>query len=233
MHGSSETKNTLYYIESQHSTSMIFLSFVFDRFLFPNHRRMDKIDNALKWTIRIAMCVLFLTLPDLYEFTLADEDPGTDFFNACSGGNTDLVTKSLEDHPNWIRAHTENGETCLHLTGIYGHSSVTKVLLTKGADPNVRSTYEKGLRMHPLSWNVYGGHLDNIQLLLEHGADINLDFDSMKGDGLIVTSLDVLVELLKNENGDERFVAIEKVFRKHGAKTIDQLRNDNEGTEEL
>jgi hypothetical protein len=219
-----ETNNTI-----QYNTIMIILSFVFDRFLFPNHRRMDKIDRTLQWTIRIALCVLFLMLPDLCKFAaLADETPGTTFFDACSGGDTNRVTTSLEEHPNWINAYTENGETCLHLTGIYGQSSVTKVLLKKGADPNIRSTFDNGLRMHPLSWNVYGGHLDNIQLLLEAGADVNLDFDSMKGDGMVVTSLDVLLELLKNERGDERFVAIERVLQTYGAKTMAQLHTINE-----
>jgi len=183
--------------------------------------------------IRTALFVLLFTLPDLHEYALAETLPGIDFFNACSGGDVDQVAKSLEEHPTWINAFTENGETCLHLTGIYGHSAVTKLLLKKGADPNIRSTYEMGLRMHPLSWNVYGGHLDNIELLLEFGADINLDFDSMKGDGVAVTSLDVLLELLKNEKGDGRFVAIEKVFKKYGAKTMDQLKNQQEGKEEL
>jgi len=206
---------------------------------------MDRIDRALQWTIKIGLVVLFLTLPDLYEFTMADDtatasssstSPGVDFFNACSGGNFDVLAKALEENPDWIHGHTENGETCLHLTGIYGHSDVTVMLLQKGADPNVRSTYEKGLRMHPLSWNVYGGHLMNIKVLLDHGADVNLDFDSMKGDGVVVTSLDVLLELLKNERGDDRFVNIEKVFQKYGAKTMDQLRKEKEqqqGIEEL
>mmetsp|Transcript_2658 Transcript_2658/g.5753 ORF Transcript_2658/g.5753 Transcript_2658/m.5753 type:complete len:220 (-) Transcript_2658:186-845(-) len=219
---------------------MIMLSFILDQYLFPSNRRVDRIDHALRWTIWVASAVLFLTLPDLYEFAMADDasasasassSPGQDFFHACSGGDVDLVAKSLTEHPHWMTARTAHGETCLHLTGIYGKAGVTALLLQRGADPNVRSTYEKGLRMHPLSWNVYGGHLENIELLLEHGADIDLDFDSMKEDGVSVTSLDVLLELLVNEPGDERFVGIEKVFRKHGAKTMEQTLPGN--TEEL
>ena len=209
---------------------MILLSFAFDRFLFPHHRRMDKIDHALRWSIQIASLILFLTLSDLYTLVAAQEEAGVDFFNACSGGDTSLVTKSLKEHPDWANAYTQNGETCLHLTGIYGHSEVTKILLNKGADPNIRSTYEKGLRMHPLSWNVYGGHLGNIELLLEAGADINLDFDSMGAVTTPVTSLDVIQELLQREEGDERFVAIEKVFSKYGAKTMEEVLK---GKEEL
>lgn len=215
---------------------MIILSFILDQYLFPSNRRVDRIDHALRWTIWVALAVLFLTLPDSYEFTVADDtstssstsSPGQDFFHACSGGDVDLVAKSLTEHPDWMAARTAHGETCLHLTGIYGKAGVTALLLQRGADPNVRSTYEKGLRMHPLSWNVYGGHLENIELLLEHGADVDLDFDSMKEEGVSVTSLDVLLELLINEPGDERFAGIETVFRKHGAKTMEQMLQGNE-----
>jgi ankyrin repeat protein len=189
---------------------------------------LSKVDHALRFTIRLFLFVLFLTLPDLYEFALAEETPGIDFFNACSGGDVDQITKALEEHPSWANAYTENGETCLHLTGIFGHSAVTKILLNKGADPNIRSTFEKGLRMHPLSWNVYGGHLANIELLLDAGADVNLDFDSMVSEGKAVTSLDVLLQLLKNEKGDERFAPIEKVLRKHGAKTMNEVLEEAE-----
>jgi Ankyrin repeats (3 copies) len=149
----------------------------------------------------------------------------TDFFFACSGGKLDVVKSSVKQNPSWVHERTENGETCLHLTGIYGHSDVTKFLLSEGhADPNIRSTYEQGLRMHPLSWNVFGGHYDNIQLLLEYGADVNLDFDSMDGSGAKVTALDVIIALTKNEQGDDRFTRIETLLRSHGAKTMSELR---------
>lgn len=124
---------------------------------------------------------------------------------------------------DWVNARTDNGETCLHLTGIYGATQVTELLLQKGADPNVRSTYEGGLRMHPLSWNVYGGHIDNIDLLLKHGADVNLDFDGM-GEAGAVTALDVALQLVQNEKGDDRFTKLEKILRKHGAKTTEELK---------
>mmetsp|Transcript_4972 Transcript_4972/g.12769 ORF Transcript_4972/g.12769 Transcript_4972/m.12769 type:complete len:214 (-) Transcript_4972:724-1365(-) len=212
---------------------MIILSIVLDQFLFRKNHPMDRIDHILRWTIRMAFVVLFLTLPDLCEYVVAEEDPGVDFFNACSSGDSDFITKALEGHQEWVNAYTTNGESCLHLTGIFGHADVTKILLEKGADPNIRSTYEKGLRMHPLSWNVYGGHLNNIKLLLEHGADINLDFDSMKGNNAIVTSLDVLLELVKNEAGDERFIAIKKIFEQHEAKTMKQIQKEQERKEDL
>jgi hypothetical protein len=81
----------------------------------------------------------------------------------------------------------------------------------------------QGLRMHPLSWNIYGGHVDNAALLLEYGADVNADFDSMKKEDGAVTSLDIVLQLQDNEQGDERFVQLEKVLRRYGAKTMAEL----------
>lgn len=132
--------------------------------------------------------------------------------------------------PAWINAQTDNGESCLHLTGIYGYSEVTEYLLVKGADPNIRSTYEQGLRMHPLSWNIYGGHVANVAVLLRYGVDVNLDFDSM-GEKEPVTALDVALQLTQNEEGDERFVQLEELLRKHGGKTTEELRGEKEKQE--
>jgi ankyrin repeat protein len=126
-----------------------------------------------------------------------------------------------------LNARTDNGEACLHLTGIYGHSEVTRLLLQKGADPNIRSTYEAGLRMHPLSWNLYGGHAENIELLLKYGADVNLDFDGMGNPVVAVTPLDVTLQLVQNEEGDERFTKIEQVLRLHGGKTMAELKGQH------
>mmetsp|Transcript_14662 Transcript_14662/g.25405 ORF Transcript_14662/g.25405 Transcript_14662/m.25405 type:complete len:233 (-) Transcript_14662:213-911(-) len=232
---------------------MIFLllALFYKHFLFPKvSKKLDRIDHALLWTIKTALVVLFFTLPDLYSVMASSSSssssplsqqqqhdnanhPGQEFFFDCSGGNVDGVRKALEEHPQWVNARTENGETPLHLTGIYGHSEITKLLLQKGADPNARSTFEQGLRMHPLSWNIYGGHVENIQLLLEFGANVNLDFDSMKHTNDPVTALDVLLELQQNEAGDERFVNIEKVLREYGAKTMKEVMNDKEEKEEL
>jgi ankyrin repeat protein len=77
--------------------------------------------------------------------------------------------------------------------------------------------------MHPLSWNVYGGHVDNVQVLLENGASTNLDFDSMDNRGP-VTSLDVAVQLVENEERDERFEKIVSLLRQHGGKTMKELK---------
>lgn len=79
--------------------------------------------------------------------------------------------------------------------------------------------------MHPLSWNVYGGHIDNVRLLLENGADANLDFDSMTEDKIPVTAMDIALELQKVEEGDDRFAKLDELLRKYGAMTVKELED--------
>lgn len=201
--------------------------------IVPARSKMDRIDHMMLGIIQISLIILFVTLP---EVVLSQEEYGPaspDFFFACSGGKLADVKSYLMEHPSWVNARTDNGEACLHLTGIHGHSDVTEYLLVNGADPNIRSTYEQGLRMHPLSWNIYGGHLANVNLLLQHGADPNLDFDGMGVPTEAVTSLDVVLQLIQNEDGDSRFVQLEKVLRESGAKTMEELLDVMAGGAEL
>lgn len=77
--------------------------------------------------------------------------------------------------------------------------------------------------MHPLSWNVYGGHHESVKLLLESGAQVNADVDS--GDGAKITVLDICDKFLdSNTDGEnpqiERFQQVRKLLLQHGAKTF-------------
>ena len=99
----------------------------------------------------------------------ATTQPTEEFFYLCSSGhlsnnngNADESDKSNNDtneleekfrtilvnNPSYVNSRTNSGETCLHLTGIHGNAIVTKLLLETGiADVNIRTTYDKGLRM--------------------------------------------------------------------------------------
>lgn len=100
------------------------VSFLYDQLLVPPHRKkLDRIDHVLLWTIKICLVVLFFTLPDVYEIAAAASSqddavspPPQSFFFACSGGDVETVQQSLTEHPEWVHARTENGETPLHLT---------------------------------------------------------------------------------------------------------------------
>ncbi|KAL3772862.1 hypothetical protein ACHAWO_002692 [Cyclotella atomus] len=101
-----------------------------------------------------------------------------------------------------------DGEHCLHLASLSGSTPIVALLLSKGADPDIRSTYSKGLRMHPLSWATYYGRHEIISLLLENGADPNADFD-LGGDSFQndeerkVTVLDVVEKIILDMSVDD------------------------------
>jgi ankyrin repeat protein len=82
--------------------------------------------------------------------------------------------------------------------------------------------------MHPLSWNVYGGHVESVKLLLESGAQVNADVDSGDGSGSKITVLDTCTNFLDsnpNEEGPlvERFRQVHQLLLQHGAKKYAEL----------
>jgi ankyrin repeat protein len=96
--------------------------------------------------------------------------------------------------------------------------------------------------MHPLSWNAYAGHVENIRLLLQHGAEVNADVDSMSSNGdnkKKITALDIVEQFLQvqegadNAGGDdadpanERFVKTRELLLQHGAKRYADLTSSS------
>lgn len=155
------------------------------------------------------------------------------FLDACTNGNLEEIKKALREHPDWLNGRSANGETCLHVAGIKGQSEVSQLILKKGGDVNIRSTFDGGLRMHPLSWNVYGGHLQNVRVLLEEGkANVNLDYDS---NGSPVTVLDTVLGIVPEEKSDdprdERWYELKDLLLKHGAKQYKDLNLQNDKKE--
>ena len=158
--------------------------------------------------------------------TSTSPDDNSEFFHTCSDGNYDKFKSLLSTNPQLIHATTKDGEHCLHLCAISGNTQIVQTLLEQGADPDIRSTWKDGLRMHPLSWNTFYGRYDIVELLLEHGADVEADFDlggsvdERTGELEKVTVLDVVEKILSTEVDEEqkmRFVKTRNVLMKYGA----------------
>lgn len=169
-----------------------------------------------------------------------------EILEACSQGTIEVLRSALERHPQWVNGRSPQGESCLHLAGIMGQTEVTRLVLDRGGDPNIRTTFEKGQRMHPLSWNVYGGHVDTARVLLEHGADVNLDVDWMRGRHQqydVATPLDLLLDILPTTTDDattaqrktttdrpelDRFFRMKDLLLEFGAMTYSDLQSASE-----
>mmetsp|Transcript_3557 Transcript_3557/g.7196 ORF Transcript_3557/g.7196 Transcript_3557/m.7196 type:complete len:201 (-) Transcript_3557:205-807(-) len=161
--------------------------------------------------------------------TPPQQQANTKYFFACSSedlsSGLSIVKDLLSQDESLAHTTTNDGEHCLHLSALGGNEELVQLLLEKGADPNIRSTFVHGLRMHPLSWSVYYGRYKIIELLLKHGADVNADFDVKRGPDEVqpVTALDVVEEiLLQIEDGDEntreRFIETRNVLVRNGAR---------------
>ena len=188
-----------------------------------------------------------------------DESLSNEYFFACSGGKTDTVRKLLDGHgKDLANLKTKEGETCLHLcsidtTGQAVH--IARALLEAGADPNVRTTFEQGQRMTPLSWHTYAGNYDIIELLLDAGANINTDFDLHPPSApvqTIVTALDIAEKLSgvedmaesvekeeknKNSNGKgndprDRFKLTYDLLKSRGGKNWEDIVKERAAAEE-
>jgi hypothetical protein len=172
------------------------------------------------------MMVTHLATATAAEDTNTEAADNSEFFLTCSDGNFDKFKTLLDADPTLLHATTKDGEHCLHLCAISGTTDIVKTLLEQGANPDVRSSWTEGLRMHPLSWSAFYGRHEIIELLLEYGADIEADFDlggsknEKTGEFTKVTVLDVVEKILASEVDDEqrmRFAMTRNVLMKHGA----------------
>jgi ankyrin repeat protein len=106
--------------------------------------------------------------------------------NAAVGGYTPLMAAAysgdldaatwLVEHGADVKARTEAGCTALNGAAVSGSGGIVKLLLDRGADPNVR--YEEpdtiGDFQTPALNAAWHGHVECLKLLLEHGANVNI-----------------------------------------------------------
>lgn len=94
-----------------------------------------------------------------------------DIFEAASIGDTKTVNKSLDENPQLLNSYSPDGFTVLGLASFFGHLHLVKLLLGKGANPNIASNNQ--FKVAPLHSACAISHFEIAELLIRHGADIN------------------------------------------------------------
>jgi len=114
-------------------------------------------------TMTVVLVALFLTVPGPAG---AEKPAKLDIWQAAAEGDTARVA-TLLDVGTDVDAATPYGATALTYASDKGHTEVVRLLLERGADPNVEDTF---YHQTPLAWALGKGHFDVAELLLEHGA---------------------------------------------------------------
>ena len=130
---------------------------------------------------------------------------------AAGEGDIDEVRRLL-DAGHDVMDRTAARRDSLHVSGIRGAPEVVEALLLAGADPDARTNGGPFLKMTPLHWMTHGGHVDGMRLLLEHGANPNLQ--NVRGE----TPVDVAARMAPHGGQEELILLIE-----HGGKFAREL----------
>src|ERR1044071_7845592 len=120
---------------------------------------------------RIALIIFTLLLPVAALAQSSNED----FFAAARKGDVAAV-KAFLDKGVDVNTKTRYGATALSYACDKGHTEVVRLLLERGADPNVKDSFYGAT---PMSWAAPKGHVEIVKLLIEKGA-------KEKGDALSV-----------------------------------------------
>jgi ankyrin repeat protein len=90
------------------------------------------------------------------------------------------VEELLDAEPELSRAWSPDGFTALHYAAFFGQEDTAKILVERGADLRVVSTNPE-IRVAPLQSAAAGGHDSIVELLLEHGAELDdLESDELR-----------------------------------------------------
>jgi ankyrin repeat protein len=99
-------------------------------------------------------------------------DPfSTRMMEALRKGEHEVFIRTLREHPEVVNHPGSRGYTPLMYAGLYGDANSVRLLLERGADPNVRNS----ANATPLMYAV--DDAAKTRLLLEHDADPNLRSD--------------------------------------------------------
>lgn len=94
-----------------------------------------------------------------------------DIFEAACIGDTETINQLLDKNPDLLNSFSPDGFTSLGLASFFGHLSLVKLLLDKGANPNIASNNQ--LKVAPIHSACAISHFDIADLLIRHGADVN------------------------------------------------------------
>lgn len=111
----------------------------------------------LRWTAGLIL---------LAATALVASDPGEELRDAALAGDAGKVAALLDAGAD-VDAVSRYGVTALTFAADAGHLDVVRLLLERGADPNVKDTFYNS---STIGWAIRKGHAEIVSLLVENGA---------------------------------------------------------------
>jgi uncharacterized protein len=105
---------------------------------------------------------------DVLQIILAHK-PKFGLFETAAFGTAEQLEALLRADPQAVMRRSSFGWTPLHVAAFAGNVPTSEVLLSHGAEVNVRA--ESKFRNTPLQTALLSGQYETAKLLLEHGAD--------------------------------------------------------------
>ena len=131
--------------------------------------KLAGIQTSLKVSPLMLCC--YYKQAELSEIILSHVENIT-FFEATALGKKDIVDEALVENPNLIHDFSDDGFTPLGLASYFGNEDVARLLLLKGADPNVSS--RNGYNVYPIHSAVAANYDIIAKMLIEAGANVNV-----------------------------------------------------------
>lgn len=102
---------------------------------------------------------------------VVDRGATVTFGEACALGDTALALRMLEADPSLLDAYSEDGFPAVGLAVFFRHPDLSRALIERGADVN--ATARNAFRVAPVHAAAAMRDGATLQLLLDHGADVN------------------------------------------------------------
>jgi ankyrin repeat protein len=117
------------------------------------------------------MLCCYYKQPELSEIILKHVENLT-FFEAAALGKKDIIEEALVENPELVQSFSDDGFNPLGLASYFGNEDVVRLLLLKGADPNVSS--RNGYNVYPIHSAVAANYDMIAKMLIEAGANVNV-----------------------------------------------------------
>ena len=135
---------------------------------------------------------------------------------AVAEGEIDEIKRLIAEGAD-VNVKNSEGETPLHVSGIWGKVEPLQMLIDAGAKVNVQATGAKSLGLAPLHWYTHPGYGDGVAALIKAGAIVNMIVKDEKGTEL--TALDIARRYTNSDHHKE----VVELLVAAGAKTRDEL----------